>query len=278
MRIDDSDADRKRPEYVEDIFRTIEWLGLDYDLGPQGPDDFEKRFSQRHRLDLYHSVLEELKRVPGLVYACSCSRKEIQQQSTNGLYPGSCRNKHLPLNIRNSALRVHLPVEREVGFNELLCNEPIRLPIGQQMGDFVIQRKDGLPSYQLVSLADDMLYGVNLIVRGKDLLNSTGAQLFLAQCMEGLGEDYRNTAHSFLNAQFLHHPLILNPEGEKLSKSKGSASVLEMRRSGKGPQEIFSKVAFLAGLGENRFSHLQDLLQAFDIRMLQKNSPNLFQP
>ena len=94
LRIDDLDADRMRPEYVEDIFRTLDWLGIDYDHGPSGPDDFFKRFSQHLRLDLYQKNLEKL-RESGLLYACNCSRKEIRDLSPDGRYPGTCRDKGL---------------------------------------------------------------------------------------------------------------------------------------------------------------------------------------
>ena len=265
LRIDDIDAARKRPEYVEDIFRTLEWLELDYDLGPEGPDDFEKNYSQHHRLGLYNLVLEELAEVPGLVYACKCSRKEVQLHSSNGLYPGTCREVSWPLNKKNCALRVHLPEEQEVTYFEFLKRQEVHLPIGVQMGDFIIRKKDGLPAYQLISLAEDMDYGVNLLVRGSDLRESTGAQLFLASCLEKRGEKFKKQARSFLGSQFLHHPLMLDQAGEKLSKSKGAASILEMRKSGGKPQRVYSRVASFAGLPEESYQKLEDLFQAFTI-------------
>lgn len=264
LRIDDMDAARKRPEYVEDIFRTLEWLGLDYDLGPQGPDDFERNFSQRHRLELYHSVLEDLKQVPGLLYACRCSRREIQHKSTNGIYPGTCRRENLPFDNQNSAIRLNMPEQAVVSYFELLSKKEVRQPLGQQMGDFVLWRKNGLPAYQLFSLVDDMDFGINLLVRGNDLCESTGAQLYLAECIFRKGQIFRKEAGDFMNAGFLHHPLLLNSQGEKLSKSKGATSLLEMRIAGKGPEEIYARVARFIGLQEDNFPTAQALLKAWD--------------
>lgn len=264
LRIDDIDAVRKRPEYVEDIFRTIEWLGLDYDLGPQGPDDFEKNFSQKHRLDLYFSVLAELEKTGGLMYPCNCSRKDIQQQSQNGLYPGTCRHKTTATPAKNCALRVWVPEGMVTGWKELLSRLEIRIPTGAQMGDFVVKRKDGLPAYQLVSLADDMEYEVDLLVRGTDLQDSTSAQLFLAGCLSGQREGpYSNAAAKFCNAAFVHHPLMLNSAGEKLSKSAGAFAVSEIRKAGKGPERILEEVALFLGLPPDSSSDVQALLKAF---------------
>ena len=263
LRIDDMDAARKRPEYVEDIFRTLEWLGLDYDLGPQGPDDFERHFSQRHRLELYHSVLEDLKQVPGLLYACRCSRKEIQQKSKNGLYPGTCRKENLRFDSKKNTVRLTLPDQVVVSYFELLSQKEVDLPLGKQMGDYVVWRKDGLPAYQLFSLVDDMDYGINLLIRGNDLCESTAAQLYLAECIYRKGKIFRKEAGDFMNAGFLHHPLLLNSEGEKLSKSKGAASLLKMRIAGKGPEEIYARVARFIGLPEDDFPTAQALLKAW---------------
>lgn len=270
LRIDDSDTTRSRPEYIEDIFYTLEWLGLDYDLGPSGPDDFARNFSQKHRFGLYQSVLEDLKTVTSLVYACNCSRKQIREISSDGLYPGSCRERGLKFHQKNCAWRIKVPDWKEVSFKELLSNSKELHPIGKKMGDFIVRRKDGLPAYQLVSLADDIHFGVNMVVRGKDLRDSTAAQLYLANCLAGHSGSYTEAAKTFQQAQFLHHPLLRNNKGEKLSKSKGASSILQMREAGKGPQEIYKTVALFAGISDEHTHNMGDLLHAFNLPALQQ--------
>lgn len=274
LRIDDSDAARSRPEFIDDIFHTLDWLGLDYDLGPAGPDDFNRYFSQQHRAELYSDVLQAISRSSGRVYACSCSRKQIRQQSREGIYPGSCREKGLSLNQKNMAWRIKVPEMEEVSFDDMLCRKAVQLPLGKQMGDFVIRRKDGLPAYQLVSLADDMHYGVNLIVRGSDLYESTAAQLYLAQCLNNVANNWQVQAKEFLGATFCHHSLIRNESGEKLSKSRGAAAVMQLREAGVGPQEVYRRVAAYAGITPQA-RYLPDLLQEFNITRLQQADGNL---
>ncbi len=269
LRIDDSDASRSRPEYVEDIFYTLDWLGLDYDIGPDGPDAFDACFSQRHRLGMYESFLEDLKNTEGLVYACSCSRKEIRQQNDNGLYKGGCRSKALAFSGKNIAWRVHVPEQTDVCYREWLTGKEERYPLSCRTGDFVVRRKDGLPAYQLVSLADDIFYGVNFIVRGSDLCGSTAAQIYLARCLGAQQGKWQTGAQDFAEASFFHHPLILNNAGEKLSKSKGAASVHFLRESGREPQEIYREVARFCGVPDAYILSLPDLLDAVSLDVVQ---------
>ena len=98
LRIDDLDAPRLNQDCLEDIFIQLEWLGLDYDTGPHGPEDHLRHFSQSLRLEEYMSALEEI-RESGLLYACSCSRKQYLSKSKNGQYPGTCREKKLDLSL-----------------------------------------------------------------------------------------------------------------------------------------------------------------------------------
>lgn len=268
LRIDDSDAARARPEFIDDIFYTLDWLGIDYDIGPSGPDDFYRHYSQQHRAGLYQDVLDAL-RSSEKVFACRCSRKQIRQQSAEGIYPGSCREKGLALEKENAAWRIRVPESVEVNFRDMLYPEPVQLAPGRQMGDFVIRRKDGLPAYQVVSLADDMHYGVNLVVRGSDLLESTAAQLYLAQCLNLVPNNWHVQAKSFLATRFCHHGLIKNESGEKLSKSKGAASIMQLREAGRGAEMVYQNVAAYAGI-QGEISCLQDLLAQFSIAGLQQ--------
>jgi len=216
LRIDDLDADRKRPAYVTDIFESLHWLGLDWDEGPVNAWEFETNWSQTLRNAQYDKALEAL-RSTGLVYACAKSRQDLAP--FNGLYPLEFREQQLALDAPNVAWRIMTPPD-------------FSLP------DFVVRRRDGVPAYQIASLVDDLSFGISHVVRGADLISSTIAQQWLA---EQLGWT------DFSNIQFLHHPLLTDETGQKLSKSAGAAALLTQRTQ-EHPGWVFSSVADLLQL------------------------------
>jgi glutamyl/glutaminyl-tRNA synthetase len=259
LRIDDLDNARFRPEYLQDIFDTLNFMGIDYDEGPRSPQDFQENYSQLLRLPTYQAQLEKLVQ-QGMVYACPCSRSQIAALSPQGLYPLTCRHEQLPLDTPNAAWRVHIPDGTVVYFkDQLLGNCTVALAI--EMPDFVVRRKDGIPAYQIASIADDLAMGINLIVRGEDLMLSTAAQLFLAQ---------HTGATDFTNAQFVHHPLIVS-EGSKLSKSHDALSLTEMRKAGLTPQQLWQKLAELLGWQEAGIADAQTFLQRFELTALPRH-------
>lgn len=222
LRMDDLDADRKRPEYVDDVFQTLDWLGLTWHSEPV----FQ---SSDTRNVLYSNVLEKL-REQGLLFACRKSRRDLEPFS--GQYPPEFRAQNLSLDAPGVAWR-------------------IQTPPGFPLPDFVVRRRDGIPAYQVASLADDLDMGITHIVRGSDLEASTEAQRFLAK---SISED------KFLTIKFLHHPLLHAPSGEKLSKSAGSASLRSLREAGLGPETVFQTAGEWLGLSGNTFVELQESL------------------
>ncbi|MEZ0610623.1 glutamate--tRNA ligase family protein [Fibrella sp. WM1] len=228
LRIDDLDADRKRPEYVADVFYTLDWLGLDYDLGPSGPDDFEANWSQRHRLARYEATLDRLV-AAGAVYACGWSRKQLAELGDT--YPAAIRTQNLPLDAPDVAWRFR----------------------ADDGSDFVVRRRDGLPAYQIASLTDDIDFGVTHLVRGQDLYDSTRMQRELAERLKlGTSSPDKSITDpgTFLRAQVWHHPLLLDASGHKLAKSAGSGaagptSIRAMRLAGEGPARVFEQVGTL---------------------------------
>lgn len=214
LRIDDIDNERSRPEYLEDIFHWLQLMGLDYDEGPRSAEDFKAHWSQMLRLPLYERLLDQLA-ATGQVYACTCSRKHIAQHSPNGLYHGECRTKQLPLNAPDAVWRLQVPATAQVQWQDEIMGACSLQPAAL-MGDFVIRRRNGLPAYQVASLADDLHFGINYIVRGQDLLASTSAQLYMAQL---------TGAKAFQETQFCHHLLIMDEAGHKLSKSAGHGAI-----------------------------------------------------
>lgn len=267
LRIDDLDAARLRPEYLEDIFDSLRWLGLDWDTGPRDAEDFRAHHSQRLRLDRYREALDRLARADGeghpAVFACACTREQAKRAAeaagTPGLYPGTCRGKGLAFDKPGTSLRLRVPAEAACEAKDLLEGirrwEPAR-----DMGDFVVRQKNGDPAYQLASVIDDEDLGIDCVVRGMDLLPSTGAQLFLAR---------RLGARTFLAADFLHHNLwIAEGEEGKLSKSSlGSASESFTLRSLRGTETsapLYRAFARQLGLAADGVEGPRDLLAGFD--------------
>ena len=240
LRIDDLDRARFRPAYLDNIFRTLDWLGLDYDHGPTGPDDFKRHFSQQHRLAEYDAVLQAAQAAyPGLFYACRCSRAELARSAANGLYPGTCRPQQLPLATPETAWRTHVPPETMVAFSDL-AQGPQTIALAREMGDFVVRKKDGTAAYQVASVVDDGRLGVNLVVRGLDLLPSTAAQLWLAEYLPGQS--------AFQQTHFLHHDLLTDETGQKLSKSTQTGQQRGILAEASSPQVVYRAVVRLLGL------------------------------
>lgn len=233
LRIDDLDRMRTNKQYLQDIFDTLNFLGIPWDEGPRNVKEFEQSYSQLHRMDIYHEAIDELLNKPQL-FACTCTRRELDNGSTC-----NCFEKRIPLTTENASWRfITDDTAIEVkGYN----GQMIRTALPAGMRNFILRKKDGFPAYQLTSVVDDIFYGVDLIVRGDDLWPSTLAQHQLALA---LGKD------SFDQIAFYHHPLVVEPSGKKLSKSAGATSVRYLRESGKSPADIFALIADMAGIKE----------------------------
>jgi glutamyl/glutaminyl-tRNA synthetase len=257
LRIDDIDNTRYRSDYVEDIFETLNVLGLHYDEGPRNLNDFEQNYSQHKRLVRYQAIIDQLKANDKL-YACGCSRSQINALSDNGLYMRQCAHAQIPIDHRNAAWRVRVPENHVLTINDA-AKGTLTVDLNQTMPDFVVRRKDGFPAYQIASLADDIDMGITLIVRGMDLIDSTAAQLFLAH---ELGEK------SFADKTFLHHPLIKNSNGEKISKSKGDTSIYGLRKNGMQASDIWTDLANKAGIKSKNINCAVHFADAFDLKYL----------
>ena len=260
LRIDDLDAPRLNQDCLEDIFIQLEWLGLDYDTGPQGPGDHLRHFSQSLRLEEYMSALEEI-RESGLLYACSCSRKQYLPKTKNGQYPGTCRGKKLDFNQPGMAWRFRSETE--------ICSEETdRQKEGSQeenqfpfLGDAIMRRKDGLPSYQIASLVDDLKNQSSLIVRGMDLFPSTHFQISVAGKMAW---------QEFKEILFVHHLLLKDSFGKKLSKSEAALSLKTLRKEKSKPGFIYRGVARSLDLPVDEIEDLKSLQQIFASIPLEK--------
>jgi glutamyl-tRNA synthetase len=237
LRIDDLDVERSRPEYVEDIFRSLEWLGVRVDEGPSGPEDFARNWSQQNRTGRYGEFAEKL-RSAGHLYPCACSRSQLEDLSRGGVH--ACRDQRMDGVAVGTPWRLRIPVACPVVMNVLEGSDRT-VDLAAVMSDPVIlQRTTGRPAYQVASLCDDLEMGITFIVRGADLLPSTACQLYLAQVLQ---------ADAFRAIRYHHHPLALGADGQKLSKSAGAASLKAMREGGLSPGSLIAGAeAYAAGL------------------------------
>ena len=243
LRIDDSDTTRSKPEYIHDIFQTLEWLGLDWDEGPQTPDEQLQQYSQALRAERYRTITDQLI-ASGQVFACECSRKALQIRSCD------CHDKGIAFNQPDTALRIATPDGPVQVLDVKRGTQPVMLK--EEMKNFVIRRRDGITAYQLCSLTDDIDHNINLIIRGEDLLTSTAGQLYLASLIP---------ENNFAHTQFYHHPLLYDVQGQKLSKSAGSLSLKTLREQGVSIQELYARMSSLLGW-KNTYSSLSEMLNS----------------
>jgi glutamyl-tRNA synthetase len=226
LRIDDMDRARAGEQYIQDIFDTLNFLEIPWHEGPRNVKEFNESYSQVHRLPLYHAVITQL-RDSGLIFACTCSRKQLNENSC------TCFEKNIPLTTNEASWRLQTNNSYELAIKNY-DGSITRATLPADMHNFIIRKKDGFPAYQLTSLMDDIYYGVDLIVRGKDLWSSTLAQQELAFA---LGQD------SFGDIAFYHHTLLTDNANQKLSKSAGATSIRYLRESGKTAGDIYMLIA-----------------------------------
>ena len=237
LRIEDHDRQRSRPEFEAAIIADLDWLGFMWD----GPSS---RQSERH--DIYSQSLDRLRHL-GLVYACSCSRADVARPSQGRVggperpappyelrYPGTCRDRGL---IERSGFGIRVRLEPSVERFVDLRHGPQEQRPYEQCGDLLVRDREGNWTYQFAATVDDFEQGVTLVVRGDDLLASTGRQIQLARLLG------RTEAPAFL-----HHLLIMKGPGQKLSKSDRDTGVRDLRAQGWSAPRVIGHAAFLAGL------------------------------
>ncbi len=232
LRIEDHDRERCRPEYETALLDDLDWLGFVPDLYPTNTfRDGRCESRQSDRGDIYSTLAERL-RGQELLYGCACSRKEIVESRSPGVlgsggpYPGTCRDLGLPL-TNDVAWRVRLP-STSVTFVDRWCGPQTQVP-AEQCGDLLIRDRRGNWTYQFVATVDDHLQGITDVIRGEDLLASTGRQILLGQLLG------RPTP-----ATFAHHALIMKSPTQKLSKSDHDTGVRDLRAAGWTREQVLT--------------------------------------
>lgn len=232
LRIEDLDPDRCRREYAETLKDDLRWLGLDWD---------REQTPQSQRTAAYAAEFERLRDL-GLVYPCYCSRGELHAASAphaadgRVLYAGTCRNlteAQRAAKTKAPAWRLMVP-DRVYGFEDGLQGH-FEENLARDCGDFLIRRADGVYAYQLAVVTDDGQGGITEVVRGLDLLDSTPRQLYLYELLH------------LTPPQFSHVPLLVAPDGRRLSKREKDLDLGILRRN-YTPEQLLGRLAHLAGL------------------------------
>jgi glutamyl/glutaminyl-tRNA synthetase len=238
LRIEDHDRERSQLDFERSILEDLEWLGLE----PDEPALASFRDGwcdgrQSDHLQRYDEALNRLTRA-GITYWCDCSRQRILRDGGGGSgelrYDGRCRLRGLgPGPDRGVRARMDPGDEQ---FTDEYLGAQVQTPAAQ-CGDLLVHDRRGNWTYQFAVTVDDAAEGIDLVIRGADLLDSTGRQIRLARL---LGRTEPPT--------FLHHPLITDDTGRKLSKSMGDTGVRELRAAGVSPAEVLGRAAAAVGL------------------------------
>lgn len=257
LRIEDTDQERSTAESVRVILDSLKWLGLTWDEGPEvgGPHG---PYTQMERLALYREQSERLIGA-GKAYRCYCTKEELEAQrqalkardpKATFKYPGTCRNRadqpNLPYVVRFKA-----PESGAVTYVDKVFGAVTTPNAAQQ--DFVLVRSDGVPLYNFGAVVDDMTMDVTLVARGRDHMVNTPPQIMLYE------------AFGARVPEFAHLPMMLAPNGEKLSKRHGAVSVGEYQTQGYSPHSVLNYLArFGWSHGDQEVFSIDELVAAFD--------------
>ncbi len=255
LRIEDTDQARSTDESTAAILESLEWLGIDWDEGP---------YFQTQRYDIYKGYIEKLV-ASGHAYYCSCSPEEVnemrEQAKAKGLKPmynGKCRNLGLKKGD-NTVVRLRTPDTGVTIVKDIVKGDTAFQ--NAEMDDFIIQRSDGSPMYNLAVVVDDLTMGINTIIRGDDHLINTPKQILIYEA---------------LNAPlpvFGHVPMVLGPDKARLSKRHGAMSVGEYKAMGFLPDAVINYLVRLGwSHGDQEFFTRQDLIEKFDLEHLGRSA------
>ena len=263
LRIDDTDIERNRPEYEQVIYESLHWLGLDWDEGPDrgGPDG---PYRQSERLDLYKEHAARLL-ARGMAYRCYCTpeeldaeRKQAQAEKRPYKYSRRCLGPDVHKERPAFAVRFKVP-GGDVKFMDMIRGE-MRFD-ANLIGDFIIVKSDGFPTYNFASPVDDAAMKISHVIRGEEHLSNTPYQLML---IDALGYQRPDA--------YAHMPLILAKDGSKLSKRKHPESNLILyREEGYLPEALINYLALLGwnpGTAQEIFTY-DELVHAFSFDRVQ---------
>ena len=261
LRIEDTDKERSTPENVEAILDGMKWLGLDEDEGP---------FYQSERFDRYREVIDQWL-AAGTAYRCYCTKEELEamraEQMAAGLktrYDGRCRDRTAAREGVDPVVRFRNPLDGEVVVNDQVRGRVVFR--NEELDDLVIARSDGVPTYNFSVIIDDHDMGITHVIRGDDHLNNTPRQMNM---LAALGVNPPSYAHL---------PMILGPDGAKLSKRHGAVDVREYREEGYLPEALLNYLVRLGwSHGDQEIFSVDEMIRLFDIAAVNQ-SASAFNP
>jgi len=245
LRIEDTDRERSTPENVEQILDALTWLNLDWDEGPV----FQSERAERHR-EVLRQLLDS-----GHAYHSTATADDVQAYKERHGFDRGFRGKE----ESSGAVRLRIPDEGETVFDDVIRGQ-IRFA-NSSMDEFVIARADGSVLYAFANLVDDLDAAITDVVRGEDHISNTPKQLLVLDALE------------VAPPRYAHLPLLHGPDGRKLSKRHGAASVQELRAAGYLPEAVDNYIALLgAGFAsDEEFFSLDELAQRFRLERVSKN-------
>jgi glutamyl-tRNA synthetase len=259
LRIEDTDRERSTPEALTAILDGMAWLGLDHDEGP---------FYQTQRMDRYKEVIDQFVR-EGKAYHCYCSKEALDEmraaqtaRKEKPRYDGRCRHRTAPEPGVNPVVRFRNPDDGQVVVNDVV-HGPITFD-SSELDDLIIARSDGTPTYNFCVVVDDYDMRVTHVIRGDDHINNTPRQINM---LKALGVE---------PPLYAHVPMILGPDGAKLSKRHGAVSVLQYRDDGFLPEALLNYLGRLGwSHGDQEIFTLDEMTRLFDIHDVNKSASAL---
>ncbi len=260
LRIEDTDTRRSTKESVDAIFDALEWLGIDWDEGP---------YFQSERFDIYREHVQKLID-SGHAYYCTCSaealdtmRKKAMAEGGKPKYDGTCREKGLE-NDPHAVVRFKAPLTGTTVIDDVIKGHIVFQ--NSELDDFIIQRSDGTPTYNLAVVVDDITMNINTIIRGDDHVNNTPKQILLYQ------------AFGKKLPVFGHVPMVLGSDRTRLSKRHGAMSVTAYRDMGYLPEALLNYLVRLGwSYGDQEFFTIEELVEKFSLENIGK-SAGIFNP
>ncbi|MGH8255162.1 MAG: glutamate--tRNA ligase, partial [Steroidobacteraceae bacterium] len=261
LRVEDTDRERSTDEAVQVILDGMRWLGLTADEGP---------YYQTRRLERYREVLGQLL-ARGQAYRCYCTREELEAMRTAQLarkdkprYDGRCRERSEPRAGVAPVIRFRNSLDGEVIVEDRIHGRVVFQ--NAELDDLIIARSDGTPTYNFCVVVDDMDMGITHVIRGDDHLNNTPRQINMLHALGAAPPVYA------------HLPMILGPDGAKLSKRHGAVSVLQYQQEGYLPEALLNYLVRLGwSHGDQEYFTLEQMIGAFDIQDVNK-SASAFNP
>jgi len=255
LRIEDTDRERSTPEATNAILESLRWLGLDWDEGP---------YFQSERYPIYQEFIERLLSA-GKAYHCHCSPEDLEKRRKEALakglkpkYDGRCRDLGLGP-TPGSVVRLKAPQTGKTVFHDLVKG-PLSFN-NEELDDLILRRSNGMPTYHLAVVVDDITMGMTHIIRGDDHVNNTPRQIHIYQA---LGEPLPHYAHV---------PMILGPDRTRLSKRHGATSVLAYRDMGYLPHALLNALVRLGwSYGDQEKFTIEELIEKFSLENVGKSA------